>query len=119
MTAPVVEGDGVSHFVPERLQQLPVEAVPAREGLPVGEDEADRVVPGEADVAVRPVGHVLHQPLHTHQGRAVDVQRSTWPRHAQYNETTQLPGLPSGKQFVSFFVVFSSQFVSLFGPFVL
>lgn len=36
--------------------------------------EADRVVPSEADVAVRSVGDVFHQPLNTDQRGAVDVE---------------------------------------------
>ena len=77
LTEPVIESCCVSNFGPQGLQQLPVEAVPPREGLAVGEQEADRVVPREADVAVRPVGDVFHQPLDADQRGAVDMEGST------------------------------------------
>lgn len=54
-----------------------MDAVPARERPTGGEEEADRVVPGEADVAVRPVRDVLHQPVDAHQGGGVDVEGRT------------------------------------------
>lgn len=56
---------------------LPVETVPPEEGLALREPEADRVVPREADVAVRPVGDIFHQPLHTDESGAVDMEGST------------------------------------------
>lgn len=70
---PVVKFRRVSYAGSEGPEQLPEEAVPAGERLPVGEQEADRVVPREADVTVGPVGDILHQPVHADQGRAVDV----------------------------------------------
>ena len=85
MHSPLIKLGRVSCFGSEGLQQLPVEAVPAREGRSGGELEAYGSVPGEADVAVGSVGDVLHQPLHTHHRRAVDVKSSTC------STTTQQP----------------------------
>lgn len=83
LTQPVIESCRVSDFGPQGLEQLPVEAVPPREGLAVGEQEADRVVPREADVAVRPVGDVFHQPLDADQRGAVDVEGSACQQKQQ------------------------------------
>lgn len=77
LTQPVIKACRVSDFGSKGLKKLPVEAVPSWEGLAVGEQEADRVVPREADVAVRPVGDVFHQPFNTDQSGAVDVEGGT------------------------------------------
>lgn len=73
-TQPVVKACRVPDFGSEGLQELPVEAVPPGGGLARREQEADGIVPREADVAVRPVGDVFHQPLHADESRAVDVE---------------------------------------------
>lgn len=93
ITQPVIKAFCVSYPGSQGLQQLPVEAVPPWEGLAVGEQEAHRVVPGEADVAVRPVGDVFHQPFNTNQRGGVDVQCCTWHRNTKKVPQTHTEGL--------------------------
>lgn len=74
--SPVVQLCGVDPLGPQALQQHPGGAARQSRGRPGGEDEPDRPVDGEADVAVRPIGRILHEPLHICQGQVVDVERS-------------------------------------------
>lgn len=103
---PIIEARGVSYLDPQGLQQLPVETVPPREGLALGEQEADRVVPREADVAVRPVRHVLHQPLGADQSRAVEVEGPTCHRD---NSTLTQNDAPKPDHDINYFACLSVQ----------
>lgn len=42
----------------------------------------------EADVAVRPIGHVLEEPVHVCHGQVVDMERPSWTAPA--NEDTEV-----------------------------
>lgn len=83
---PVVQIRGVCQPGPQGLQQDPGGAKRPGFGLLGGEEEPDVAVAREADVAVGPVGHVLHQPLQVRHGQVVDVERSSWTASAN-NDT--------------------------------
>lgn len=71
--SPVVKFCGVDQLGPEVFQQGPVRAVWLSFG-PSGEDESDGLAVSDAHVAVGPIGHVLHQPLHAPHGEVVDME---------------------------------------------
>lgn len=76
--SPVVQICGVAQPGPEGLQQGPGGAARHSFG-PLGwEVEPDGPVVREADVAMRPIGHVLYKPLHVCHGEVMDMERSSW-----------------------------------------
>lgn len=76
--SPIVQIRDVDQSGPEVLQQDPGGAERHSFGKLGGEEEPDRLVVGEADVAMRPIGHVLYKPLHVCHGEVMDMERSSW-----------------------------------------
>lgn len=76
--SPIVQIRGIDQSGPEVLQQDPGGAERHSFGKLWGEEEPDGLVVGEADVAMRPIGHVLYKPLHVCYGEVMDMERSSW-----------------------------------------